>query len=301
MVEIKRHEGATDATSRVAAENWAGHKHAGQKQTLVQALANSHTVQMLVILFLMISSPPFCAAASFITNKLPNSSLSEISKFGVAEFFYEAFASGGFVGNLAAVKIVGAMFGAGLLFYYVPAREYSCSVTPTGHVPKYLDNGLFHLYGTTALYLGGISMGYWEGSVLFDHAHETVLFCNAFGLIFCLFLYFKGLVAPSCTESGSLGKGFINDYWHGTDQYPRLFGIDVKLMINCRFSMMYWFLMSISCIFASYKYNDYLDPAVLYCGALQAIYLWKFFKWESGYMNSIDIIVDRGGFMILWG
>jgi len=35
--------------------------------------------------------------------------------------------------------------------------------------------------------------------------------------------------------------------------------------------------------------------------AIQMIYLAKFFYWEDGYFNSIDIMHDRFGFYIFWG
>jgi 7-dehydrocholesterol reductase len=35
--------------------------------------------------------------------------------------------------------------------------------------------------------------------------------------------------------------------------------------------------------------------------ALQMIYFTKFFWWESGYMRTIDIMLDRAGFYICWG
>ena len=34
---------------------------------------------------------------------------------------------------------------------------------------------------------------------------------------------------------------------------------------------------------------------------LQMIYFTKFFWWESGYMRTIDIMLDRAGFYICWG
>ena len=34
---------------------------------------------------------------------------------------------------------------------------------------------------------------------------------------------------------------------------------------------------------------------------LQTLYLGKFYWWESGYFNTLDITLDRGGVYILWG
>lgn len=34
---------------------------------------------------------------------------------------------------------------------------------------------------------------------------------------------------------------------------------------------------------------------------LQLTYITKFFHWEMGYMNSMDIQHDRAGFYLCWG
>ena len=54
---------------------------------------------------------------------------------------------------------------------------------------------------------------------------------------FCSRLSFFTWHAPSGT-TGSLFKDFT---W-GTELYPRVFGVDIKRFINCRFSMTFWML-----------------------------------------------------------
>merc|ERR1712232_1012771 len=45
----------------------------------------------------------------------------------------------------------------------------------------------------------------------------------------------------------------------------------------------------------------HVDWGIVFCAASQYIYLVKFFIWEIGYMRTIDIVVDRAGFYIIWG
>lgn len=45
-----------------------------------------------------------------------------------------------------------------------------------------------------------------------------------------------------------------------------------------------------------YKPDCGYDMLVSYC--LQMIYLFKFYHWERGYMNSLDIILDYAGQMV---
>lgn len=46
--------------------------------------------------------------------------------------------------------------------------------------------------------------------------------------------------------------------------------------------------------------NDSSNSMVVSC-AIYAVYIAKFFWWEHGYFNSIDIMHDRFGFYIFWG
>jgi 7-dehydrocholesterol reductase len=35
--------------------------------------------------------------------------------------------------------------------------------------------------------------------------------------------------------------------------------------------------------------------------SLQTIYIYKFFRWETGYFNTLDITLDRAGYYLCWG
>jgi 7-dehydrocholesterol reductase len=116
-----------------------------------------------------------------------------------------------------------------------------------------------------------------------------------------MFLTFKGIYFPSTQDSGSSGS-LVKDYLWGTELYPRVFGLDLKRFINCRFSMTFWQLAGLSFCYRSYTLHDNtLDWGLFFSALSQYLYLFKFFLWEMGYMRSIDIIVDRAGFEIQWG
>merc|ERR1719269_167782 len=123
----------------------------------------------------------------------------------------------------------------------------------------------------------------------------------AFGLVFCVFLYFKGLHYPCTKDSGTSGGGFVFDYYWGMELYPRICGVDVKKFVNCRFSMTFWQLAGACYTYRSYTTHGKLDPGLFLAAVSQYVYLVKFFVWEIGYMRSIDIIVDRAGFYETWG
>jgi len=53
-------------------------------------------------------------------------------------------------------------------------------------------------------------------------------------------------------------------------------------------------------ILQNYELHGFVD-GVWVSAILQMVYFTKFFWWESGYMRTIDIMLDRAGFYICWG
>jgi len=178
--------------------------------------------------------------------------------------------------------------------------------TLTGHLPKYVDNGLLHCIVYTILFwagshLGPLGEGLYDFGIIYDAFPGALAFLNVFGLVFCLFLTVKGIYFPSTQDSGSSGS-LAKDYLWGTELYPRVGGLDLKRFINSRFSMTFWQLAGWSYCYRSYTlHGNTLDWGLFFSALSQYLYLFKFFLWEMGYMRSIDIIVDRAGFTIQWG
>jgi hypothetical protein len=80
--------------------------------------------------------------------------------------------------------------------------------------------------------------------------------------------------------------------------YPRIFGWDVKVFTNCRMGMMFWAVGIVSFCYKSMELNyGRLDPGLAASVAIQLVYIAKFFFWEMGYMNSMDIQHDRAGYV----
>ncbi|BFY99453.1 hypothetical protein BsWGS_02493 [Bradybaena similaris] len=184
----------------------------------------------------------------------------------------------------------------------LPGATVYGPVTPKGNTPVYKDNGFVYYILTISLFWiltfllhpYGISP-----SIIYDRFDEVLFLLNMFSLIFCVFLYLKGKFAPSSSDSGSSGN-IIFDYYWGMELYPRVFGFDVKVFTNCRFGMMVWALLV--CVYSvkSYELYGFVD-SMFVSTFLQLLYITKFFWWESGYMRTIDIILDRAGFYICWG
>ena len=174
--------------------------------------------------------------------------------------------------------------------------------TEKGNVPVYVDNGFSHyvvtMIGfvilTVVLKMYGMSP-----SIVYDRFGDLLGFMNFFSLILCAGLYLKGIYAPSSSDHGKSGN-LIFDYYWGTELYPRVLGVDIKVFTNCRFGMTVWPLLVAIFALKSYELHGFVD-SMFVSTVLQLVYITKFFTWEAGYMRTIDIILDRAGFYICWG
>ncbi|HEX2582982.1 MAG TPA: hypothetical protein VHL30_02580, partial [Chlamydiales bacterium] len=187
-----------------------------------------------------------------------------------------------------------------ILMRAVPGKPFLGPVTPKGNIPLYKANG-FASYVITILSfcLASFSFQWFSPTIIYDNMGPLLGALNLFSLLFCLFLYFKGIFNPSTTDNGRSGY-FLFDFYWGTELYPRIFGWDVKQFTNCRFGMMSWSLILLS--YAAKQNELYgISDSMVISVALQLIYVTKFFWWESGYFRSLDIMHDRAGFMICWG
>lgn len=257
---------------------------------------------LIPIVFLLLC-PPTVFIVWFTATKLDGSFLaffSLVSQNGLFETLYQIWAPV-FWGSKTAWTIL-ASFAAFelLLMKVVPGKIFIGPVTPKGNVPIYKANGVACYLITMAAYL--LASYYFElfpATILYDHLGEMLGALNCFSLLFCLFLYFKGIYSPSSSDAGTTRK-FLFDYYWGTELYPRIFGWDIKMFTNCRFGMMGWPLLLLS--YAAKQEMLYgLSDAMIVCVALQLVYVTKFFIWETGYLRSLDIMHDRAGFMICWG
>jgi hypothetical protein len=205
--------------------------------------------------------------------------------------------------DVAAMQFIAVFMAVGALLEFLPGNIEVGPETLTGHIPVYKDNGVRHCLVYTFLFVAGSNLGwgnYYDFGIMYDVFPGSIAFLNIFGIIFCLFLTFKGLYFPSTADCGSSGS-MVKDFLWGTELYPRILDWDLKRFINCRFSMTFWQLAGLSFAYRSFTLHGTVDYGLLLAAVSQYLYLFKFFWGEMGYMRSIDIIVDRAGFEIQWG
>ncbi|CAM9485421.1 unnamed protein product [Choristocarpus tenellus] len=200
-----------------------------------------------------------------------------------------------------AWKLIGAygLFEL-VLMMALPGKLFRANATATGHVPVYKANGMLAYLVTIFTLIFLAQTGRFSPGIVYDRLGEILSGLSFASLFVVLGLYAKGLIAPSTEDSGSNG-GFIQDFFWGTELFPRIFGADVKMFTNCRFGMMYWAAGSICYAYKQVEDIGYLSDSMAVSLALQLVYITKFFHWEMGYMNSMDIQHDRAGFYLCWG
>jgi len=262
----------------------------------------------IVPLVLVVTSPLLCNFMAFISMspELSEPTLSAFTTYctnlGWADALTNVLYTFCLPSNVEAWIFFGVFMLLAAFLCLMPGSTRYGPATATGHVPKYTDNGLLHCFLFSAVFFGcsNLGAGLYDVGVIYDVFPPLIGALNITGLLFCLFLYVKGLSFPSTKDCGSSGSVVIDYYW-GTELYPRFLGLDVKRLVNCRFSMTFWMLAGLSFTYRSFTIHGRVDYGLLLSAVSQYLYLVKFFAWEIGYMRSIDIIVDRAGFYETWG
>jgi len=185
------------------------------------------------------------------------------------------------------------------ILYHLPPRHiYQGPPTPSGARPTYHDNGMAHLFGFILAYFAGSEyLRLYRLDILVTSFVPLLGLLNIFALLFCVWLTYVGLHSKS-PDNGTNGKGILYDYFAGTVLHPRAFGVDLKLFINSRFSMTFWFVFQLSALATP---SDVARPGLVFCALGNMLYLVGFFMQEKHYTSTIDIIEDSAGFYETYG
>eukprot|EP00916_Digyalum_oweni_P011177 GHVL01018554.1.p1 GENE.GHVL01018554.1~~GHVL01018554.1.p1 ORF type:complete len:371 (+),score=43.09 GHVL01018554.1:40-1152(+) len=203
--------------------------------------------------------------------------------------------------NFIAWKIIGIfMLLQLILTRIIPCKMYLGAISATGYRNQYHSNGVLCYLITI---IGYIILSYYniiDGCIIYDYYGNCLTTLIIWAFFFCFILYLKGVYSPSSKDCGTTGN-IIFDFFFGSELYPNILGWDVKQFTNCRFGLMWWGLALISFSFAQIRNIGRISDCLLVSVILQLIYLLKFYYWETGYFNTMDIQHDRAGFYICWG
>lgn len=254
-------------------------------------------------LFLMLVCPPF-VMLFWYTNIALDGSFWQLGQLmvenGIFQTIYNVWQPY-FWGSSLVWKVIGSFVVFELiLMRFLPGKKWQGPITPKGNIPIYKANGVLAFF-ITMLVFCILTFGFnlFPASLLYDNLGYIFSALNIFSLLFCGFLYIKGIVFPSSTDSGATNNILFDYYW-GTELYPQVFGIHIKKFITCRFGMMSWGLLLLSYCAKQAELGG-LANSMLISVILQFLYITKFYFWEIGYLRSLDIMHDRAGFYICWG
>jgi 7-dehydrocholesterol reductase len=183
----------------------------------------------------------------------------------------------------SALIMLGFLIYSIVMTVLLPGDDYAGPITDTGHVPIYRNNGFIYYLVSLVIFavvsvllkLLGLSPTY-----VYDHWEQFLSTVNTFAFILCFLVMLKGKYMPS-TDDHRSSSNWIIDFYRGVELYPRVFGIDVKLITNCRYGMLSWALLSVIFCMKTFELHGYTDSALVTC-VLTLVYLTKFFWWESG-------------------
>jgi 7-dehydrocholesterol reductase len=142
-------------------------------------------------------------------------------------------------GNSFSWKFVGVWFGWAYLSLIIPSAQTKGPVTDFGQVPVYQDNGVLYYWASVVaftVYNFAVDPGI---SVKIYDNFPYILGClNASAMLLCAFLLIKGRYFPDVREK-VVTKRFpiAYEFYSGKELHPKLFGVDVKQLTNCRIGM----------------------------------------------------------------
>ncbi|XP_023330159.1 7-dehydrocholesterol reductase [Eurytemora carolleeae] len=189
----------------------------------------------------------------------------------------------------------------------IPSKEFLGPTTPAGYTPRdFCPPHHTYIIGTSVVTSCDPPCTEYRVFVhpdlpldIFSNFGDIVASLNLFSLIFCAYLLVKGRLFPEVNE-GATDKPLPYQFYAGIELHPRLFGVDIKQWTNCRVGMLGWALLVLNFSIASSQLNSF-KLAPFSNSVLINLYLLKFFYWETGYFNTLDITLDRAGYYLCWG
>ncbi|GLH12273.1 Uncharacterized protein GBIM_17016 [Gryllus bimaculatus] len=204
------------------------------------------------------------------------------------------------LGSAFAWTVVGAWAAWAWLWLRLPARTVEGPATLFGYTPVYQDNGVLYYWASLVAFFTAQAL--WPGlsAALWAQMPELLGALNTTALLLCVYLRAKAKRRPEHPADRQPPRPAAYEFYCGLELHPRLLGVDVKQLTNCRIGMMGWQLLIIAFYVASVQRHGF-SAATLVNLLLQSVFIAKFFWWEAGYFSTLDITLDRAGYYLCWG
>ncbi|XP_065352124.1 uncharacterized protein LOC135947315 [Cloeon dipterum] len=181
-----------------------------------------------------------------------------------------------------------------VVWLWVPGKIFVGPPTPEGYRPPYKANGFLYYAVTSVTFMIAQNLYPSLSRQIYESMPEILGCFNNVALLLCAWLLLDG------RRKKKSKNPLLYDFYRGCELHPRLFGCDVKQLTNCRIGLMLWQILVLA--FWSVQWENGSGVAGASVSAiLQTIYLSKFFHWETGYFNTLDITYDRAGYYLCWG
>ena len=206
-----------------------------------------------------------------------------------------------FFPNLTGAIIFAIFMVYGFLSIKLSKKRFTGPTNVDGVTPEYAANGFE--FWTLSVFLTTLLAAVFPSvpKIFSENFIPFIMVANIFGLLFVSYLYIRGKDTyhdkknDEWEESSTLFK-----FLRGLEFHPKLFGVDIKQWTNCRYGMISWQIIILLFMYYYFQKNGF-NNAVFVTVLLQSIYIGKFFFWETGYFNTLDITLDRAGYYICWG
>jgi len=206
-----------------------------------------------------------------------------------------------FFPNLTGAIIFAIFMVYGFLSIKLSKKRFTGPTNVDGVTPEYAANGFE--FWTLSVFLTTLLAAVFPSvpKIFSENFIPFIMVANIFGLLFVSYLYIRGKDTyhdkknDEWEESSTLFK-----FLRGLEFHPKLFGVDIKQWTNCRYGMISWQIIILLFMYYYFQKNGF-NNAIFVTVLLQSIYIGKFFFWETGYFNTLDITLDRAGYYICWG
>lgn len=223
------------------------------------------------------------------------------------EFTYINKIVGYFIGSPMAYLTVVLLFTWTYLWIHLYRSKYDGKESFDGiikYTPKYSKGGI--LYFTVSIFIIMIMNSLWTNfsKIYIQNFPYFLQTLNIISLFLCIYYYRLGKELNMLNNlSLYLKKSSLLNFYKGILKHYTFLNVDAKQFINSRFSMLVWEISIITFGFYYFHNNTSKDinSGLMVNIILQTIYLGKFYGWEEGYFNTLDITMDRLGFYIIWG
>jgi len=204
--------------------------------------------------------------------------------------------------SVFAWKIVLSFYFWAWLSLVTPGQTFNGPATPkAGYIPVYKANGVNYYIISLVVYSVIVYVNPDICVDIYKDFSSIISVLSFTSLIFCTYLLISGLLQDDKDSDDAYSLFYL--YYRGVKLHPRILGVDVKQWSNCRVGMLGWALLVVTfCIASIITHNSYeIALGSIINALLINIYLLKFFYWETGYFNTLDITLDRAGYYLCWG